>query len=149
MTRARRAAVAAGALVSGAAAFVLGFAGSELRSDGRVALTLGIMTALGIWPLFLRGIPWSARAALSAAVFAALIAGLRSSDCGRDGQGSASEICLGQCAESVRRVRAFERDCWSVSSGRLGRWALAITCASKDALRDWRGAECASTALSR
>ena len=130
--------VAAGAILSCLAAFGSGLFGSELNSNGWVALQLCSMGTLGGWPLFLRGAPLIARGALTAGIFAALVTGFHYSPCGRDGQGSASEICLGQCDESVDRLRGFEHDGWDLDCGRLGRWVLAVTCATADPLRDWR-----------
>lgn len=141
----RKALVGAGAIASGLAVFVLGLVGSVLGSDGWVALQLCAMAALVAWPLFLRSAPLSARGALTAGIVAALVTGFHHSPCGRDGQGSASEICLGQCDESVDRLRGFERDGWDLDCGRLGRWALAVTCGTADPLRDWRDPQCIGT----
>ena len=142
MSGRRKALVAAGAIASGLAAFVFGLVGSVLGSNGWVALQLCIMVSLVAWPLSLRSAPWAARCALLVGIAVSLVAGWHHSDCGRDGQGSGGEICLGQCDESVDRLRGFERDGWDLDCGRLGRWALAVTCGTADPLRDWRDPQC-------
>lgn len=143
MNLARKTAVGVGWLVSVAVAFVFGWANDALGSDGEVALLLGLMTSLVVWPFFLPRVSFLVRAALACAILCALVTGLRNSPCGRDGQGSASEICLGQCSDSLARLRDYEHNCWRVKTGRAGRLALAITCASAEPLRDWRGPSCA------
>ena len=110
MSRGRSAAVAGGGAASAAAAYAAGLFGGELASNRQVALQLSIMAALVAWPLFVRGAPWPLRAAMTAVVLVALLAGLKATWCGREGQGSGSDICL-------------------------GRWALAATCLSPDPLR--------------
>lgn len=145
MTKSRRIALAASAVTSAVAALFLGYVADPLGSNASVAVQLLLYLAVCSWPFLLRGAPRGARITIVGVSLAALYLGLCEGGCGRDGQGSGGELCLARCDESVARLRSFQRGCWTVEIGSLGRLALAANCLTAEPLRDQSPPDCASS----